>query len=142
MTLNQEPPAAKKELSELKQDAPDTKQGPPTTEQEKNTPPSAENSVHAEDPLKAQHSKTDTAAMQTVAKTAAESLKNEMQPQVDALWDAVKWMEDHMEAIDADRRQELEDASRAAARNTAKVNSPKEKYLLDWHYIVTPTLVS
>lgn len=64
--------------------------------------------------------------MKAVAEASTESLKNTIQPQVEALWDAVKWMEDRMEAIDAQRRGELEDASRAAAQNTAKVKDPHE----------------
>lgn len=44
-----------------------------------------------------------------------------VQRQVEALWDAMKWMEDRMEKIDAERREELQEASRAAAQNTAKV---------------------
>lgn len=139
---DQQPPAAKSEPSDVKQNAPDVNQESPAPEQEKLTPPSAGDSVNADDLMKARDSvvvdstlvaekllvqgpKTDRAAMQTVAKAAVESLKYDMQPQVDALWDAVKWMEDHMEAIDADRRQELEDASSVAAQNTAKVN-PRE----------------
>lgn len=60
--------------------------------------------------------------MKAVAEASTESLKNTIQPQVEALWDAVKWMEDRVEAIDAERRGELEDASRTAAQNTAKVH--------------------
>lgn len=72
--------------------------------------------------LQAQGSKIDPAAMEAVAEASTESLKNTIQPQVDALWDAVKWVEDRMEIIDKDRRAELEDAARTAAQNTAKVN--------------------
>lgn len=42
--------------------------------------------------------------------------------QVEALWDAMKWMEDRMEAIDADRREEVQEAAQAAAQNTARVS--------------------
>lgn len=78
--------------------------------------------------------------MQAVAEASTESLKNTIQPQVDALWDAVKWMEDRMEIIDAERRRELEDAARTAAQNTAKVN-PRKRVLFKvrrWYNLVTP----
>eukprot|EP00903_Cladosiphon_okamuranus_P008557 g8211.t1 len=68
----------------------------------------------------AERPKADTAEMEAAIEASAESLKNTIQPQVDALWDAVKWMEDRMEIIDTDRRGELEDAARVAAQNTAK----------------------
>lgn len=81
--------------------------------------------------------------MEAVAEASAESLKNTIQPQVDALWDAVKWMEDRMEIIDADRRAELEDAARTAAQNTAKVNPRKCKLFecstYDYH-LFTPKM--
>ncbi|CAM9160584.1 unnamed protein product, partial [Hapterophycus canaliculatus] len=72
-----------------------------------------------------QDSKVDSAEMEEVAQASAVSVKNAIQPQVDALWDAVKWMEDRMEAIDAERRGELEEASRTAAQNAAKVEVAK-----------------
>lgn len=68
-------------------------------------------------------SKVDLAAVEAVAQASAASVQHAMQPQVDALWDAVKWMEDRMEAIDTERRGELEEASRTAAQNTAKVKA-------------------
>lgn len=153
-TANQEPPAASKGPMKEKQDTPDMNQESQTAEQEKLAPSSAGDSMKL-DPLKArdvtvpdstlvtedllvQQSKTDTAAMQTVAKAAAESLKNEMQPQVDALWDAVKWMEDHIETIDADRRDGLENASRVAAQNTAKVSLRKEEFFIGTTFLSHP----
>ena len=43
------------------------------------------------------------------------------------MWDAVKWMEDRMEAIDAERKGELQEASRMAAQNTARVREKTTK---------------
>lgn len=79
-------------------------------------------SVSGENSL-VQDSKVDSAVIESVAQASAASAKEAIQPQVDALWDAVKWMEDRMEAIDAERRGELEEASRTAAQNTAKVKT-------------------
>lgn len=111
--------------------------------QEEPTSPLAEDSAKAEDPEKKKHSvvpdltldakgllaqgpKDDMAAIGAVVEASAESLKREIQPQVDALWDAVKWVEDRMELIDTDSRRELEDASRTTAENTAKVSVRKD----------------
>lgn len=41
--------------------------------------------------------------------------------QVEALWSAVKWMEDRMQAIDVQRNGELQHACRVAAQNAAQV---------------------
>lgn len=137
-TANREPPGAKQDPLEEKQESPQGKQEAPASEDKVNRSSSlAKDSAKGEqDPTKAQEptvsdvtlaaedtpaerSKIDVVSMEAVA---AESLKKTIQPQVDALWDAVKWIEDRMEIIDADRRGELEDAARTAAQNTAKVN--------------------
>lgn len=65
----------------------------------------------------AQELVAETCAAEEMASSCASSI----QRQVEALWDAVKWMEDRMEVIDAERRDELREASRAAAENTARV---------------------
>lgn len=57
----------------------------------------------------------------TLAPSDSSPDASSVQRQVEALWDAVKWMEDRMEAIDVDRRRELQEASRDAAHNTARV---------------------
>lgn len=136
---NQEPPGAKQDPSEDEQETPQAKQDVPSSEHGEKSPPLADDSTKEEDPPRPQEPavpnlalaaedtpaeapKVDTAAMEAAVEASAESLKSTIQPQVDALWDAVKWVEDRMEIVDTDRRGELEDAARAAAQNTAKVN--------------------
>lgn len=57
----------------------------------------------------------------TAAPSASSPDNSSLQQQVEALWDAVKWMEDRVETIDVERREELQEASRVAAQNTARV---------------------
>ncbi|CBN73819.1 hypothetical protein Esi_0007_0108 [Ectocarpus siliculosus] len=142
--------AAQQEPSEAKRGPAEEQEGPQETKKEP-SPPEQEGSIRSfpkvsikvEEPLKAedcvvaQHPRgeigdasnealrAEKAVMKAVAEASTESLKNTIHPQVEALWDAVKWMEDRMEAIDAERRGELEDASRTAAQNTAKVEVAK-----------------
>lgn len=79
----------------------------PAAVQEEPTPSLAESSI------------AETAATQEVASLSISS--SSVQRQVEALWDAIKWMEDRMEVIDKERRGELLEASRIAAKNSAKV---------------------
>lgn len=129
---NHYPPLEKKDMPEVRQET-------PTSDNDESSPSLTSDSGKAEDLTRVQGSpvpdltlgaenaqtqgpKIDAAAVKAAAEASAESLKNTIQPQVDALWDAVKWMEDRMEIIDADRRGELEEAARTAAQNTAKVS--------------------
>ena len=80
------------------------------------------------------HSSTAVAtptATEPGAATSSSSSSGEQQQQqqqVEALWDAVKWIEDRMEAIDAERKSEVLEASRTAAQNTARVSE------ILWYY--------
>lgn len=145
-TANQAPPEAQKDPPAEKQDTPKVSQEAPAPGHDESSPSLGNDSEHDESSpslandsakpenltkaqestvqdVQAQGSKIDTAAMEAVADASAETLKSAIQPQVDALWDAVKWMEDRMEIVDTDRRGELEDAARTAAQNTAKVRN-------------------
>lgn len=139
MTAHQEPPGERQESSEVRLEPLKVAQEA-LPKQGETTSSLATDSSKAEDLAKEQgpvvpdltlvaegllvpSPKNDAAAIGAAVEASAESLKSEIQPQVDALWDAVKWVEDRMELIDADRRRELEDASRTAAENTAKVNA-------------------
>ncbi len=142
-TARQRPPGARKKPSEVKQEPLGLTQEA-LAKQEEPPSPLIEDSAKAGDPANKQPGpvvpdltlaaegfppqgpKDDTAAIGAAVEASAESLKKEIQPQVDALWDAVKWVEDRMELIDADRTRELEDASRTAAENTAKVSVRKD----------------
>ncbi|CAM9243513.1 unnamed protein product, partial [Ectocarpus fasciculatus] len=142
-TAQQEPSQAKQGPAEEQEGPQETKKEPSSPGQEGPIRSLAKISIKVEEPLKAedcvvaQHPrgkigdasneaiKAEKAVMKAVAEASTESLKNTIQPQVEALWDAVKWMEDRMEAIDAERRGELEDASRTAAQNTAKAEVAK-----------------
>lgn len=42
--------------------------------------------------------------------------------QVEALWGAMKWMEDRMEALDTDHREEIEQAAQVAAQITTRAS--------------------
>lgn len=140
-TANQEPPPEKQETPGVRQETPTPASDESSPSLASDSPTKAEDQTRAREPpvpdlrlgaedLQAQGSKLDAAAVEAMAEASAESLRNTIQPQVDALWDSVKWMEDRMEIIDADRRGELEDAARTAARNTAKV-SPRNGVLFE-----------
>ncbi|CAN0270172.1 unnamed protein product [Ascophyllum nodosum] len=62
-----------------------------------------------------------TARVKRKTYSPASSEDSWVQQQLESLWDAMKWVEDRVEVADAQRREELQKASRTAAQNTARV---------------------